>query len=45
MSVWIHRFFVYLLALSTITVLYIYILDIPGFISQAPDLIKEYYYR
>lgn len=45
MNVWVKRTFAYLLSLSCITVVFIYVLDIPTFISQAPDLVNEYYYK
>lgn len=45
MNVWLHRTFAYLLSLSLITGVFIYLLDIPTFISQAPNLVREYYYK
>ena len=44
MSVWPGRWFSYFASLSFITVIGIYLLDIPTIISGAPDLVKEYYY-
>lgn len=44
MSVWSGRWFSYFAALSFITVIGIYLLDIPTIVSGAPDLVKEYYY-
>ncbi len=44
MSVWSGRWFSYFASLSFITVIGIYLLDIPTIISGAPDLVKEYYY-
>ena len=44
MSVWPGRWFSYFAALSFITVVGVYLLDIPTVISGAPDLVKEYYY-
>lgn len=43
MNVWVKRYFSYFLSLSLVTVVQVYILDIPTFISQAPDLVNEYY--
>ena len=43
MNVWAKRYFSYFLSLSLVTVIQVYILDIPTFISQAPDLVNEYY--
>jgi hypothetical protein len=45
MSVWFRRFFSYFLSLSTITALFIYIFNLPEFITSAPNLINEYYYK
>lgn len=45
MNIWVKRAFAYLLSLSCITVVFIYVLDIPTFISQAPNLVNEYYYK
>ena len=44
MSVWPGRWFSYLGALTFVTVVGIYLFDIPTIISGAPDLVKEYYY-
>ena len=44
MSVWIGRWFSYLLSLSIVTVVLVYILDLPTFLSNAPKLVEEYYY-
>ena len=44
MSVWYGRWFSYLAALTFVTVVGIYLFDIPTIISGAPDLVKEYYY-
>jgi hypothetical protein len=38
------RLLSYLLALSVVTVVLVYILDVPTFVSQAPKLVREYYY-
>lgn len=45
MNVWVDRTFAYLLSFTLITVIYVYILNIPTYISQAPDLVTEYYYK
>ena len=45
MTVWFRRFFSYILSLSTITAVFIYILNLPEFITNAPKLINEYYYK
>jgi len=45
MNIWVMRIFAYLLSLTMIMVIYIYILNIPAYISQAPDLVHEYYYK
>ena len=44
MSVWTGRWFSYFAALTFITIVGIYLLDIPTIVSGAPDLVKEYYY-
>jgi hypothetical protein len=44
MSVWFGRWFSYFLSLSIVTVVLVYILDLPTFLSNAPKLVKEYYY-
>ena len=44
MSVWFGRWFSYLLSLSIVTVVLVYILDLPTFLSNAPKLVEEYYY-
>ena len=44
MNVWIGRWFSYLLSLSIVTVVLVYILDLPTFLSNAPKLVEEYYY-
>ncbi len=45
MNVWFKRSFAYILSLSFITVVYVYVLNIPAYISQAPDLVNNYYYK
>lgn len=45
MNVWVYRTFAYLLSFTLITVIYVYILNLPTFISQAPYLVNEYYYK
>lgn len=45
MSVWFRRFFSYFLSLSTITAVFIYIFNLPEFITKSPNLINEYYYK
>jgi hypothetical protein len=44
MSVWTGRWFSYFAALVFITILGVYLLDIPTILSGAPDLVQEYYY-
>ena len=44
MNVWIERWFSYFLSLSVVTIVLIYILDLPTFLSNAPKLVQEYYY-
>ena len=44
MIVWTGRWFSYFAALTFITIVGIYLLDIPTIVSGAPDLVKEYYY-
>lgn len=44
MSVWYGRWFSYFISLVFVTVVVIYLLDVPTIISGAPDLVKEYYY-
>lgn len=39
------RFYVYLLAISSITTVLVYLINLPEFITNAPDLIYEYYYK
>ena len=45
MNVWIGRWFSYFLSLSLVTIVLIYILDLPTFLSNAPKLVQEYYYK
>lgn len=42
---WIERWFSYFLSLSVVTIVLIYILDLPTFLSNAPKLVQEYYYK
>lgn len=44
MNVWIGRWFSYFLSLATVTIVLVYILDLPTFLSRAPKLVQEYYY-
>jgi len=44
MSVWYGRWLSYLAALILVTVIMIYLLDVPTIITGAPELVKEYYY-
>ena len=44
MSEIVKRGSAYFLSLCIITTVYVYILNIPEFISQAPGLVTEYYY-
>ena len=44
MNVWFGRWFSYFLSLSIVTVVLVYILDLPTFLSNAPKLVEEYYY-
>ena len=44
MNVWIGRWFSYFLSLSVVTIVLVYILDLPTFLSNAPRLVQEYYY-
>lgn len=44
MSVWPGRIFSYIIALSFVTLVGVYLLDIPTVISGEPLLVKEYYY-
>lgn len=45
MNEMIKRGSAYFLSLCVITITYVYILNIPEFISQSPDLVFEYYYK
>tara|TARA_A100001011_G_C14220719_1_gene804215 strand:+ start:82 stop:516 length:435 start_codon:yes stop_codon:yes gene_type:complete len=44
MSIWFDRWFSYFLSLSIVTLVLVYILDLPTFLSNAPKLVQEYYY-
>ena len=44
MNVWVPRFFSYLVSLTFVTIVLIYGLDLPTFMSGAPLLVREYYY-
>jgi hypothetical protein len=39
------RAFTYILSLSVVTTILIYILDLPGYLTGAHDLVKIYYYQ
>jgi hypothetical protein len=41
----LNRGFAYILSLSVITAVLIYTIDLPGYLTGAKDLVKEYYYR
>ena len=44
MNVWVTRMFSYLVSLTFVTIVLIYGLYLPTFMSGAPLLVKEYYY-
>jgi len=39
------RGFAYILSLSVVTAVLIYAMDLPGYLTGADDLVREYYYR
>ena len=44
MNEMVKRGSAYFLSLCIVTTIYVYMMNIPEFISQAPDLVVEYYY-
>ena len=45
MNEMIKRWTAYFLSLCVITIIYVYLLNLPEFISQSPDLVIEYYHK
>ena len=45
MKIWSKRWVSYITAFTLITLVCVYILDIPTIISQSPSLVHEYYYK
>ena len=39
-----YRIFTYLVSFSIVTLVYVYLLNVPGHITQSYDLVYEYYY-
>lgn len=45
MNEYAKRAFAYILSLSVVTAVLIYVLDLPGYLTGAHDLVKVYYYN
>jgi len=45
MTIWSKRWISYIISFTFVTVICVYLLDLPTIISQAPDLVNEYYYK
>ena len=41
----VKRFISYILSLINVTIILIYVLDLPGYLTGANNLVKEYYYK